>query len=172
MEEAVRSVSTHSPTTEHTPQAQADGQPEPLPTDHEDAAQTSTPDQQPHNHPPLLYPHLAADDILTIMDLAGVVLVGSAATAHRFGRTQSEYVGSVVWDLMPPEVAEYRRSKVAEAVSTEQPVRFVDQRAGSWVDTTYTPLFNEKGEVHQIAVTGRDVTGLKLQKEQLSKQRL
>ncbi len=60
----------------------------------------------------------AIPEPMFIMDCQGVVLEANESFATRFGKSLSECLGIIVYDLLSPDVALHRRKKVAEVLLT------------------------------------------------------
>ncbi len=80
--------------------------------------------------------------------------------ARNFHAERQALLGRCVWDLMPPEVAAPRQRHAEEVVRTGTPRRHRDFREEMWIDYAKYPLFNDTGEVDQIAIFAQDVTEL------------
>jgi diguanylate cyclase (GGDEF)-like protein/PAS domain S-box-containing protein len=77
------------------------------------------------------------------------------------GKRPEDLRGRNVFDLFPPELAERRRKRNERVVRTGKPARFVDERAGRWMDNTIYPVFDRKGRVVRLAIFSYDITLLK-----------
>jgi len=55
-------------------------------------------------------------------------------------------------------VLESRAQKAHQVICSGKPVRFEDERTGMVFDTSMYPIFNEAGQVYQVAVFARDIT--------------
>jgi PAS domain S-box-containing protein len=100
----------------------------------------------------------APTDVALLMDPDGIVVALNKAAEVSLGGSPDELVGRRVFDLFPPDVAEYRRDRVSEVVSSGKPVRFEDYREGRWFDQNVYPVLDAHGKVARVAVFGRDVT--------------
>ncbi len=100
----------------------------------------------------------ASSDPMMLMNPDGTLVSFNRATAESLAKDANELVGICVFDLFPPEVAEYRRIKVEEVVRSGEPVRFEDQREGRWFDNSIYPIFDARGKVRQVVVFSLEVT--------------
>ena len=99
----------------------------------------------------------------------GIVLAANETVAKRLGFSSGgDLVGRNMYDLLPPEVAESRRSKVQEVVLTGEPVQFEDVRSGRWIHNSIYPVFDSTGGVSRLSVFAIDITRQKAQEERLS----
>ncbi|MBI5848917.1 MAG: PAS domain S-box protein [Nitrospirae bacterium] len=112
-----------------------------------------------------------------LLDRDGKCLDANETFAQRFGKTRTDVIGLVVWDLFPPEVAERRRAHFEQVLKDKKMVRYEDERGGRWNDSLIAPILDSSGEVSRIAVVGFDITERKqselaLQKSEAKYRRL
>jgi len=104
----------------------------------------------------------AVTESLLLLDRQGTVLTLNETAAQRFGKSPGELIGTQIADVgkdrFPTSAVEYRTRRISEVLRTKQPVRFEDERAGRCFFTSAYPVFDEKGDVRQIAVFGKDIT--------------
>lgn len=93
-----------------------------------------------------------------LMDPTGVVLVANEVVARRFGCRREQLLGSNIFDLLPPDIAQHRRAQVVEAARIGKLVRFDDVRLGANIDNYIHPLTDEAGRISGFAVLGVDTT--------------
>jgi len=103
----------------------------------------------------------ACPDSALLMDLDGTIINLNDAAARRLGKSASELIGTCAYDLFPPDVAEYRRKMGEQVARSGRPVRFEDEREGTWFDQSVYPVFDGEGNVAQLAVYARDITDRK-----------
>ena len=104
-----------------------------------------------------------------LINLDGFVLAANETVAKRLGFSSGgDLVGRNMYDLLPPEVAESRRSKVQEVVLTGEPVQFEDVRSGRWIHNSIYPVYDSTGGVSRLSVFAIDITRQKAQEERLS----
>ncbi len=100
----------------------------------------------------------AHTDFAAVLDASGTILDVNEAMARRLGRPLDELVGMNIWELFPPDVAERRKAYTDKVFLSGKPVRFEDERQGTWFDNVCYPVLDAQGEVTKIAVHARDIT--------------
>lgn len=104
----------------------------------------------------------ATTESILLLDRQGTVLTLNETAARRFGKSPGVLIGTKIADVgedqFPSSAVEYRTRRISEVLRTKQPVRFEDERAGRCFFTSAYPVFDEKGDVRQIAVFGQDIT--------------
>jgi len=100
----------------------------------------------------------ASLDAALLQGRDGKLLALNERLAQRFGKSVDELIGTCVYDLFPPEFARARRAAVDRVISTKQPYRFEDERAGRIYDANIYPCFDVDGTVIRIAIFSRDIT--------------
>jgi len=109
----------------------------------------------------------APEDVIVLTDLKGTVLEVNEASARRFGKLREEMIGSNVFDLFPPELAERRKATRDEMVRSAKPVHIVDENMGDWFDTIVYPVLDSEGRVKRLAAFARNITERKRAEEAL-----
>jgi PAS domain S-box-containing protein len=100
----------------------------------------------------------AHDDAVALLAPDGTVLTCNDRCAHGLDTTVEELTGRCIWDFTPPDLAELRRARVAEAVAARRLVRFEEQRRGRWLITSLYPSFADDGRLVAVAVFAHDIT--------------
>lgn len=111
----------------------------------------------------------AISEAVLLLDAGGTVLVANQTTAERLGQSVEEVEGSSIFAHLSPEVADFRRERMGEAVRTGTVVTFEDQRAGRWIESRVYPMRDGDGQVTRLAIFGRDVTEQKRAAEALER---
>jgi len=107
-------------------------------------------------------------DSMLIIDPHGIICDLNTTFENRMGRDKGELIGTNVYDLLPPDLADLRRSYAAEVIRSGKPVRWEDQRDGVRLDQSIHPIFDAKGDVAKIAIIARDITERKKVEEALN----
>ncbi len=109
----------------------------------------------------------APPDSALLIDPQGIILDVNEIGSARLGISLAEAPGMCIYDLFEPDIAQFRRAKIAEAIATRQPVRWEDVRGGIHFDTNLYPVLDADGEVTSIAVFSANITERKLVEETL-----
>ena len=97
----------------------------------------------------------------------GTITDLNEVAAMRLGTTAEEAVGSSVFDLLPPELAATRRAAMDKVLTSREPLRMEDERAGMHFETSVYPVLNPAGDVESVAIFASDVTARKVAEEEL-----
>lgn len=100
-------------------------------------------------------------DVIHLLDRDGRILHINRTSGDLVGKTPQELTGTIVWDYMPPHSAEMRRTYLEEVFRTGQVKRFEEHGVHGIFDSVLIPVFNQEGEVVQVAVMARNITALK-----------
>jgi PAS domain S-box-containing protein len=100
----------------------------------------------------------ATTDIAFLMDKDGVILAANDSAARAYHTTLQNLLGTAVYELIPPSLAEFARTKADEAIRSGAPMRFVAEWGNRFLDHSLYIVSDENGQVARIAVYVRDVT--------------
>lgn len=100
----------------------------------------------------------APNDSAMLLDPEGAILDINEVGADRLGVIAADVKGTNVYDLLPPDLAEYRGGKLQELINTGNPVSWEDERGGRVFDNNMYPILDDKGRVASIAVYATDIT--------------
>ncbi len=114
----------------------------------------------------------ALRDSLVLIDTEGRVLSLNTTTARSLVMKPETIVGACLWDLLPPEAAQRRRSLVERAVHSIRAIRVVDEQEGKISDNVIYPVVDSAGRVTRIAILERDITEQRRVEEQAKVQEL
>ncbi|MEA2039442.1 MAG: ATP-binding protein [Thermodesulfobacteriota bacterium] len=108
----------------------------------------------------------AITETILLIDERGMVLDANIVIARMLGKTLDELIGSCLYDLFPPALAQSRKA-ADEVFRTGKAVRIEDVRKGNNFDINYYPVFDLQGKVVQLAIFASDVTEKKHLEAQL-----
>jgi PAS domain S-box-containing protein len=112
----------------------------------------------------------APNDSALLLEPDGTIVGLNETAARQLGKSIDGLVGTCVFDLFPPDIAEHRKAQNDKAARLGAPVRYEDQRAGTWFDNRVYPVFDAQGEVVRLAIFARDITERKRAEEALQRQ--
>lgn len=93
-----------------------------------------------------------------LLDRAGRLLIVNEVGAQRFNSSPAELIGRNVFEIMPLEVARFRREKFNGIAQRGLPETYEDERCGRRFLSTTCPVRGAGGEVTGFAVYAADVT--------------
>jgi len=100
----------------------------------------------------------ASQNTAILLDPQGLVLATNEAVAHDWGKNLDEVIATNVYDYFDTETARRRKAFIDLVVSSGQPIRFEDERQNRYYVNSIYPIFDEQGQVTQLAIYGTDVT--------------
>lgn len=107
------------------------------------------------------------ESILLIKTDGTVIMVNSTGS-QRLHQTPEKMIGHSMYDFLPDEVREIRKTNIEKAIMTGQPIRFEDIREGRAIVTHAIPILDENNVVIQVAISGFDYTDQKKAEEKLA----
>jgi PAS domain S-box-containing protein len=113
-----------------------------------------------------------ANDRSFVMDRNGIILEANKAFATKIGKQVQECININVFDLMPHELAAYRKEKTDEAFRTGKIITLVDELEGRFILSTITPITSRKNKITAVSISARDITDLKLAQKESQNQQL
>ncbi len=108
----------------------------------------------------------AVPESLFLMQLDGVIQEANGGFAARFEKSVAECVDHSLFQLLPPHLAESRRSWMAEVLATRLPTVHEESWGERWFRHHYSPVFGSRGEVERIVGLAIDITERKRLEEQ------
>jgi PAS domain S-box-containing protein len=111
----------------------------------------------------------ASPDAAYLVGVDDTILTSNELGEKDLGCSVSELSGKHIWDFLPPEVANERRTRFYEVLRSGLPERFEDNWAGRFFDNVIYPLNDVNGKVHRIAIFTRDITERKSMEEELKR---
>jgi PAS domain S-box-containing protein len=103
----------------------------------------------------------APTDSVVLVDRSGIILDLNETAATSLGKKREDLIGILADNVLSSDIAQERRRKISEVFTTRQPVRFIDERGGTWFDNVAYPILDNKGNVSRLAIIARDITDQK-----------
>ncbi|KIM00528.1 Phytochrome two-component sensor histidine kinase Cyanobacterial phytochrome B [Paramagnetospirillum magnetotacticum MS-1] len=100
----------------------------------------------------------ASADAVMLFQPDGTLLAVNDVMADRFGCAAEQLVGTSLWDLFPPDVAESRRRASLAVLENGVPNHILDHRGSSYFDNSIYPVAGPDGRADRLAVFSRDIT--------------
>ncbi|MBF0481983.1 MAG: PhnD/SsuA/transferrin family substrate-binding protein [Desulfovibrionaceae bacterium] len=107
----------------------------------------------------------ATTDSVFLLDRAGVILDLNEVAAKRRNLSPAELAGKILYDTLPPQAADARRAAVEAVLRTGEAAFGEEERHGRFYNLRIWPIFDDHGEVAQLASYSRDVTDYKLSEQ-------
>lgn len=108
-----------------------------------------------------------APDASYLLNVDGYVLAANEIGARRLNRLPAQLLGHRIYDLLEPEVAAAHAQSIDLILSTGQPVRYEDERAGRYYENAIYPILDSAGHVSRVALYARDVTARRRAEEDM-----
>ncbi len=104
----------------------------------------------------------ATTESVLLVDRDLRILAANKTAVQKLGKSAEELIGKGPDELgespFTRALLESRAQKARQVICSGKPVRSEDERAGMVFDTNMYPIFNEAGQVYQVAVFARDIT--------------
>jgi len=91
-------------------------------------------------------------DAILLIDNKGTILDCNQIFSQRFNKSINELIGSICWDLYPPDLVKRRKKLLDKAIQSGEPIRFEDQRQGRYLDNAIYPIIDMQGTVTNCAI--------------------
>jgi PAS domain S-box-containing protein len=93
-----------------------------------------------------------------VLDTNGTVLAANDVAVRRFKTTRDVFIGSTVYDFLPPGIAAIRRKHAEIAIRDNRVVQYEDCLNGRTIEHQIAPIPDESGHVAQLALLCTDIT--------------
>ena len=107
----------------------------------------------------------AAHDFIFIFNAHDTIEYINMFAAVKFGQKPSDLIGKKRSSLFPPYISDLQNIRIKQVIESDKPKRMEEkllfQDREIWVDTIYTPLKRNDGEIPAVMVVSRDMTDYK-----------
>ncbi len=110
---------------------------------------------------------MAPTDSIVLLDKEGTILDINQVTAQILGKSKEELLGQSYFRLVPLEIANQRKEKINQVITTCQSVRFEGRFGGTWNDSIAYPVLSKDGVVTKIAFLSHDISKRKFKETEL-----
>jgi PAS domain S-box-containing protein len=100
----------------------------------------------------------AITESIFLIDPSGIVLITNPTGALRLGKSPEELIGKNVFDFLPPDVAQCRKTTIQEVIASGKSQHVEDRRADRTYSIYYYPALDEDGKPTAVAVFASDIT--------------
>ncbi len=100
----------------------------------------------------------APPDVSFMIDTRGIILAANQAATIRYGLPVQDLIGRDAYTLISPDLADLRRMKVNEAISSGESLVYLDDRTGRSFENHLYPVIGPEGEVAAVAIHSHDVS--------------
>lgn len=111
----------------------------------------------------------APTDTAMLVDTEGKILAVNLEACQRLGKAPEDLMGMGIYNYLPTDVADFRKSKGEEVLRTGKAVRFQDEREGRYLDINIYPVFDSKGKIKSLAIFARDITEQKKAEDEIAR---
>jgi len=100
----------------------------------------------------------ASSDFAILIRADGTIITLNEPAAQELGQQTNELLNKCIWDFLPLDVSQKRKTWTEQALRSCMPIRFEDEWSGRCLDNVIYPLFDGLGKVEKIAIYSHDVT--------------
>ncbi|MEI7500730.1 MAG: PAS domain S-box protein [Bacteroidota bacterium] len=100
----------------------------------------------------------SSPEAIFLLDEHGTLLLANEELGNRFGFKSENMIGSNLYDIIPPEVKNFRKPIIESVFRSGKPVRFEDVRTGRHILNSIYPIFDKNGKVTSVAIYASDIT--------------
>ena len=100
----------------------------------------------------------ATTDSAILIDPKGKILAINETAAERLSQDNIEMVRKNLFDILPPTLAEQRKSRIDQVLDSGDPLQFEDDYAGTTYLNSLYPVFDRQGKIQNLAYYSRDIT--------------
>ncbi len=100
----------------------------------------------------------ATTDSAILIDTKGKILAVNEIAAKRLTKDNADIIRKNIFDLLPPTLAQQRKSRIDQVFASGDPLQFEDDYAGTIFLNSLFPVFDRQGNIQHLAYFSRDIT--------------
>ena len=114
----------------------------------------------------------AATDSAILIDTKGKILAANEIASKRLAEDNVDLMHKNLFDILPPALAQQRKSRIDEVLGNGDPLQFEDDHAGIIFLNSLYPVFNRQGNIQNLAYFSRDITNQRKIEQELRESEL
>ncbi len=100
----------------------------------------------------------ATTDSAILIDIKGKILAANEIAAKRFSADNDDMIRKNLFDILPPTLAQQKKSRIDQVLDSGDPLQFEDDYAGTIFLNSLYPVFDRQGNIQNLAYFSRDIT--------------
>ena len=100
----------------------------------------------------------ATTDSAILIDINGKILAANEIAAKRFSADNDDMIRKNLFDILPPTLAQQKKSRIDQVLDSGDPLQFEDDYAGTIFLNSLYPVFDRQGNIQNLAYFSRDIT--------------
>ncbi|HEO65519.1 MAG TPA: PAS domain S-box protein, partial [Spirochaetes bacterium] len=100
----------------------------------------------------------ASNEASFLLDTKGKVLGLNKNAGHKLKKDPNQLIGECIYDHIPSDLAEKRKSQLKQVIESKQSISFEDSQSGKEYAQTIYPVYSSEGKVDRIAIFAMDIT--------------
>jgi diguanylate cyclase (GGDEF)-like protein/PAS domain S-box-containing protein len=109
----------------------------------------------------------ATTDSAILIDTKGKILAVNEIAAERLSKDNADIMRKNFFDLLPPSLAQQRKSRIDQVFDSGDPLQFEDDFAGTIFLNSLFPVFDRQGNIQNLAYFSRDITAQRQTEQEL-----
>ena len=114
----------------------------------------------------------ATTDSAILIDAKGRILAINEIAARRLSKDNLDLMHENLFDVLPPTLAQQRKSRIDQVFDTGDPLQFEDNHAGAVFFNSLYPVFDRQGKIESLAYFSRDITAQRKMGQELKESEL
>jgi PAS domain S-box-containing protein len=100
----------------------------------------------------------STEGIMLLFTPDGVCKLANKAAINSIGKPEEQIIGANITEFLDSESAKRRLHHITETASTQRSLSVRDHRNDQVFENNYTPIFDEKGNVSEVAIHAINIT--------------